>query len=90
MATKPVGDRLLVAPIKEEETTKSGIILPETAQIQRAEGVIAAVGNGEKIHRLGLTEGQRIIFNKYAGDEIQQGDMQMKILNHDDILAVIE
>jgi len=90
MTIKPIGDRLIVAPVKEEEITKSGIILPETAQEKRAEGVIIAIGNGEKIYRLGLAAGQKVIFNKYAGDEIRQGDQDLKILNHEDVLAIIE
>lgn len=90
MTIKPIGDRLIVAPVKEEEITKSGIILPETAQEKRAEGVIISIGNGEKIYRLGLSVGQKVIFNKYAGDEIRQGDQDLKILNHEDVLAIIE
>ena len=90
MAIKPIGDRLLVAPIKEEEITKSGIILPETAQEKRAEGIIKALGNGEKLYRLGLSEGQKVIFNKYAGDEIKFGAEEYKILGHEDILAIID
>lgn len=90
MTIKPIGDRLIVAPVKEEEITKSGIILPETAQEKRAEGVIIAIGNGEKIYRLGLSVGQKVIFNKYAGDEIRQGDQDLKIMNHEDVLAIIE
>jgi chaperonin GroES len=90
MNIKPLGDRILVAPIKEEEVTRSGIILPDTAKEKRAEGEIIAVGLGEKIIKLGLSSGQRIIFGKYAGDEIKIDDKEYKILNYDDLLAVIE
>ena len=90
MAIKPIGDRLIVTPIKEEEITKSGIILPESSQEKRAEGIIASIGNGEKIHRLGLAAGQRVIYNRYGGEDIKYDNQDMKILSHDDVLAVIE
>ncbi|MFA5021136.1 MAG: co-chaperone GroES [Patescibacteria group bacterium] len=90
MTIKPIGDRLLIRPTKEEEVTKSGIFLPDTAQEKRAEGEIISIGNGEKVSKLGLSAGQKVIFGKYAGDEIKIDDKEFKILNHDDILAVIE
>lgn len=90
MTIKPLGDRVLVAPTKEEEVTKSGIILPDTAQEKKAEGSIVAIGAGEKIAKLGLATGQKVIFGKYAGDEVKVDDKEYKILNHDDLLAVVE
>ena len=90
ISIKPLGDRLLVATVKEEEITKSGIILPDTAQEKKAEGEIKAIGNGEKISKLNLAIGQRVIFGKYAGDEIKVDDQEYKILGHEDLLAVIE
>lgn len=90
MNIKPLGDRILVTAIKEEEITKSGIILPETAKEKKAEGEIMAIGTGEKIAKLGLNIGQKIIFGKYAGDEIKIEDKEYKIIGHDDLLAVIE
>jgi chaperonin GroES len=90
MTIKPLGDRILVAPIKEEEVTKSGIVLPDTAKEKKAEGNIIAIGNGEKVTKLGLAVGQRVIFGKYAGDEVKVEDKEYKIINHEDLLAVIE
>lgn len=90
MTIKPLGDRILVAPAKEEEITKSGIILPDTAQEKKAEGIIIAIGAGEKVAKLGLLAGQKIIYSKYAGDEIKNDGKEYKILGHDDVLAVIE
>lgn len=90
MTIKPLGDRVLVAPVKEEEVTRSGIILPDTAKEKRAEGEIIAVGAGEKVAKLGLNPGQKVIFGKYAGDEIKIEDKEYKILSHDDLLAIIE
>lgn len=90
MTIKPLGDRVLVMAVKEEEMTKSGIILPETAKEKKAEGEIIAIGAGEKVSKLGLNPGQKIIFSKYAGDEIKTDDKEYKILSHEDILATIE
>jgi len=90
MTIKPIGDRLLVSPTKEEGVTKSGIFLPDTAQEKRAEGEIISIGGGEKVSKLGLSAGQKVIFGKYGGDEIKIDNKEYKILNHDDILAVIE
>jgi chaperonin GroES len=90
MTIKPIGDRILVAPIKEEEVTKSGIFLPDTAQEKKAEGLIIAIGTGEKVSKLGLIVGQKVVFSKYGGDEIKSEGKEYKILGHDDVLAVIE
>lgn len=90
MTIKPIGDRVLVAPIKEEEMTKSGIILPDSAQEKKAEGLIVAIGSGEKVSKLGLIVGQKVVFSKYGGDEIKSEGKEYKILGHDDVLAVLE
>ena len=90
MTIKPLGDRVLITAIKEEEITKSGIVLPESAKEKKAEGEIITVGSGEKVSKLGLNPGQKIIFSKYAGDEIKIDAKEYKILSHDDILAIIE
>lgn len=90
MNIKPIGDRLLIATAKEAEITKSGIILPGSAQEKRAEGEIIALGAGEKISKLGLATGQKIIYNKYSGDEVKVDGKEYKILNHEDVLAIIE
>jgi len=91
MNIKPVGDRLLVKPVKEEEITKSGIVLPDTiSKEKKSEGEIVAIGQGEKITKLNLSVGQKVLYGKYAGDEIKSGDENYKILGHEDVLAVIE
>ncbi|MEI6288161.1 MAG: co-chaperone GroES [bacterium] len=91
MAIKPIGDRLLVKPVKEEEVTKSGIVLPDTVgKEKKAEGEILAVGNGEKISKLDLKIGQKVLFGKYAGEDVKVGDDEYKILTHEEVLAVIE
>ncbi len=91
MNIKPIGNRLLVKAIKEEEMTKSGIILPETIDKEKkAQGEIVALGIGKKLARLELKAGDKVIFSKYAGEEIKMDNEDFKILNYDEVLAVIE
>lgn len=91
-----MNDYLLVEPIKEDEVTKGGIVIPETAREERAiKGKVIAVGPGklnEKGERIPMTikEGQKIIFKKYAPDEIKIDDKEYYFVREDDVLAVIE
>jgi len=91
MKLKPLGDRVVVEPLTEEETTKAGIILPDTVDKEKkAEGKVIAIGDGEKITKLGLKEGDKVLFGKYAGEEVEVDDAEYKILSDEDVLAVIE
>ncbi len=91
MNIKPLGDRVLVKPKKEEEITASGIVLPDTMDKEKkAEGKIIALGEGEKLKKLGLKVGDNVIFEKWGGEEIKDGDEEYKILGHDKILAIVE
>lgn len=91
MNLKPVGDRVIVQPLKKEEVTASGIVLPDTVEKeQKAEGEILAIGSGEKITKLGLSKGKKVIYKKYGGEEVEINDVEYKILDHDDILAIVE
>jgi chaperonin GroES len=96
MNLKPMSDYLLIEPIKEDEVTKGGIVIPETAREERAiKGKVIAVGPGklnEKGERIPLTikEGQTVIFKKYAPDEIKIDDKEYYFVREDDVLAVIE
>lgn len=91
MNIKPVGDRLLVKAVKEEETTKSGIVLPESvSKEKRTEGEIIAIGSGEKVSQLNLKVGQKVLYSKYGGDEIKIDEEEYKIIGHEDVLAIIE
>lgn len=90
MQIKPIGFRIAVKVVKEEEITKSGIILPENAKEKRAEGEIIAIGTGEKVRELGLLVGQKVLFGKYAGDDVKLDDLEIKILSCEDVLAIIE
>ena len=90
MKLKPLGNRILVEPLTEEETTKSGIILPETVDKEKkAEGKVIAIGDGEKITKLGLQVGDRVLFGKYAGEEVTVEKTDYKILTDEDVLAVV-
>ncbi|MBT4849487.1 co-chaperone GroES [Candidatus Parcubacteria bacterium] len=91
MNLRPLGDRVIVQALPKEETTKSGIILPDTVNKEsRQEGKLVAIGSGEKITKLNLSTGQKVVFSEYGGSEIKIEDQEYKILNHDDLLAVIE
>jgi len=90
MKLQPLGDRIVVEPITAEENTKSGIILPDTVDKEKkAEGRVLAVGTGEKIVKFGLKEGDRVIFGKYAGEEVKVDGVEYKVLGHEDVLAKI-
>ncbi len=90
MKLKPLGNRVVVAPLTEEETTKSGIVLPATIDKEKkAEGSIVAIGDGEKITKLGLQVGDTVIFGKYAGEEVKVENIEYKILTDEDVLAVV-
>ncbi|EGK09156.1 chaperone GroES [Desmospora sp. 8437] len=91
---KPLGDRVVLQAIEQEEKTASGIVLPETAKEKPQEGKVVAVGtgryeNGQKVD-LEVKEGDRVIFSKYAGTEVKVGDTEYLILRESDILAVLD
>jgi chaperonin GroES len=92
---KPLGDRVLVEPVEEKEVKKGGIIIPDTAKEKPTEGVIVALGtgktddNGKKVP-FEVKKGDRVLVSKYGGTEIKLDGKEYKILNSEDILAVIE
>ena len=90
MNIKPIGERVLLKPIKKEEKTKSGILLSSKSSNTdtKNEAEVVALGKGEKLQ--GIKVGDRVIFNKFSGNEIEDGDVKYLIVNADDILAVIE
>ncbi len=91
MNIKPLGDRILVKPIMGEEVTKSGIVLPDSAEKERKEqGEVMAIGDGEKIQKLGLKVGQKVLFGKYSGDEVEMDKVQYKFLKEEDVLGIVE
>ena len=96
MATKirPLQDRVIVKRVKEEEKTKGGIIIPDTAKEKPIEGEVVAVGPGKvddgKRIELSVKAGDRVLFGKYSGTEIKLDGEEHLILREDDILGVLE
>jgi chaperonin GroES len=96
MATKirPLHDRVIVKRIEEEEKSKGGIIIPDTAKEKPQEGRVVAVGPGKqddgKVVPLGVKAGDKILFGKYSGTEIKLDGEEHLILREDDILGVLE
>jgi chaperonin GroES len=94
MNLKPLGDRLIVEVIDEEETTASGIVLPDTAKEKPQRGRVLAVGPGPRDEdgefiKMDLEEGDEIIFSKYGGSEIKIGTDEYLILRESDVLAKV-
>ncbi len=94
MKLRPLQDRILVQRVKEEETTKGGIIIPDTAKEKPAEGKVVAVGNGkldEKGKRIALEvkKGDRILFGKYSGTEVKMDGEEYLIMREDDVLGIV-
>ncbi len=96
MSTKirPLQDRVILKRVKEEEKSKGGIIIPDTAKEKPIEGEIIAIGNGKiledgSVRKLDVKVGDRILFGKYAGNEVKVDGEERLILREDDILGVI-
>src|SRR2546429_2512071 len=94
MNLQPLGDRLIVEVLDEEETTVSGIVLPDTAKEKPQRGRVLAVGPGArdedgKYIKMDVAEGDEIIFSKYGGTEIKVGTDEVLILRESDVLAKV-
>ncbi len=95
MKIRPLQDRILVKRIEEEETTKGGIIIPDTAKEKPSEGKVVAVGKGKigedgKVQPLDVKKGDKVLFSKYGGTEVNiEGDEHL-IIREDDVLGVVE
>ncbi len=95
MKIRPLGDRVLVQPIEEEEVEKGGIIIPDTAKEKPQEGKVIAVGPGKvrddgSLAPMNVKKGERVLMPKYGGTEIKIDDVEYQIIREDDILGVIE
>ncbi|MBP8646543.1 MAG: co-chaperone GroES [Syntrophobacteraceae bacterium] len=95
MKLKPLNDRIVVKRVEEEEKTAGGIIIPDTAKEKPQQGKVMAVGDGrflENGKRIPLTvrEGDRILFGKYAGTEIEVEGEELLIMREDDALAIVQ
>ncbi|HQI02793.1 MAG TPA: co-chaperone GroES [Deltaproteobacteria bacterium] len=95
MKIRPLQDRVLVKRIEEEEKTKGGIIIPDTAKEKPQMGEIMAVGSGKKtedgkVIPLDVKKGNKVLFSKYAGTEVKVEGEELLIMREDDILGIIE
>jgi chaperonin GroES len=95
MKIRPLQDRVIVKRLEEEEKTKGGIIIPDTAKEKPQEGKVIAVGKGKinedgKVIPLDVKAGDRILFGKYSGTEVKIEGVEHLIMREDDILGVIE
>ena len=92
---RPLHDRVIVKRVKEEEKSKGGIIIPDTAKEKPVEGTVVAVGNGKalkdgKVRPVEVKAGDRILFGKYSGTEIKVDGVEHIILREDEVLGVLE
>ena len=92
---RPPHDRVIVKRLKEEEKTKGGIIIPDTAKEKPVEGEVIAVGSGKiledgTVRKLDVKAGDRILFGKYSGTEVKVDGEDRLILREDDILGILE
>jgi len=95
MKIRPLQDRILVKRLEEEETTKGGIIIPDTAKEKPSEGLVVEVGKGKVLENgkqvpLDVKKNDRILFGKYAGTEIKLDGEEYLIMREDDVLGVIQ
>ncbi|MFZ5650196.1 MAG: co-chaperone GroES [Bacillota bacterium] len=92
---RPLGERVVVKPLPSEEITKGGIVLPDTAKEKPQEGEVIAVGSGRLLDNgtrvaIDLKVGDKVLFSKYAGNEIKIDNVEYLIMREADILGVIE
>ena len=95
MKIRPLYDRIVVRRVKEEEKTKGGIIIPDTAKEKPVEGKVVAVGTGKilddgSVRALAVKKGDTVLFGKYSGTEVKIDGTEHLIMREDDILAVVE
>lgn len=96
MKLKPLGDRVVVKPLTQEEVTKSGILLPDTVEKEKKEeGEVVAVGPGRvndqgRRNQPEVNVGDRVLFGKYAGEDVEVDGIEYKVLKEEDVLAVVE
>jgi chaperonin GroES len=95
MKVRPLHDRILVKRVEEEKKSKGGIIIPDSAQEKPQEGRVVAVGTGKllengSVRALDVSKGDRVLFSKYSGSEVQIDGEELLIMREEDILAVLE
>lgn len=86
---KPLSDRVLIKPAEAEEKTSTGIIIPDTAKEKPMEGEVVAVGQGKKDEPMTVKVGDKVLYGKYSGTEINVGEEKYLIMRESDIYAII-
>jgi chaperonin GroES len=95
MSIRPLHDRVLIQRVKEEEKTKGGIIIPDSAKEKPIEGKVTAVGNGRiledgSVRKLEVKKGDRVLFGKYSGTEVKIDGQEYVMLREEEILGIVE
>jgi chaperonin GroES len=95
MKIRPLQDRIVVRRVKEDEKTKGGLFIPDSAKEKPVEAIVLAVGNGKiledgTVRKLDVKEGDRVLFGKYTGSDVKIDGEDALILREDDILGVLE
>ena len=90
MNVKPLADRVLILPAPAETRTKSGLIIPDTAQEKPLKGEVVATGNGTKDEEMILKVGDTVLYGKYAGTELEIEGVKYLMMRQSDVLAVVE
>ncbi len=95
MKIRPLQDRIIVKRIEEEETSKGGILIPDTAKEKPQEGKVVAVGKGKiredgKLQKPDVKKGDRVLFGKFSGTEVTLEDEEHLIIREDDVLGIVE
>ncbi len=95
MKIRPLRDRIIVKRIEEDETSKGGIIIPDTAKEKPQEGKVISVGKGKvnedgKLQKLDVKKGDKVLFSKYSGTEINIEGEEHLIISEDDVLGIVE
>ncbi len=95
MKIRPLQDRIIVKRIEEEETSKGGIIIPDTAKEKPQEGKVVAVGKGKiredgKLQKPDVKKGDRVLFGKFSGTEVTLEDEEHLVIREDDVLGIVE
>ena len=95
ISLKPLGSRLVVEPIEEEEVTSGGIVLPETAKEKPQKGTVLAIGPGDRNDKgeripMDVKVGDKVLYAKYAGTEVKYNGKKLLILRESDVLAILE
>lgn len=90
MSIKPLADRVLIKPAAAEEKTVGGIIIPDSAKEKPLKGEVIAAGKGTKDEEMAVQKGDKVLYGKYAGTEIEMDGEQYLIMRQSDILAIVE